>query len=182
MLTISKVNQDNAKFIMKYLDTADSKSFKANFSSYNETMFAQLLLFSQSLTYQKGEFLYQSGDHGNIFYFVIEGSIEIIGKSVNSDDFKFLKSVEPNQYFGLKTEYREARSDYARVTSDACKVMQLDTQKFYDIVSKTQLSACEKKVEFLNRYVPKLRNLPRRLVEDYEVYFQKELYTQGYQI
>mgnify|MGYP002630950755 FL=1 len=108
---------------------------------------------------------------------MIEGSIEIIGKSVNSDDFKFLKSVESNQYFGLKTQYSELRSDYARVTSTSCKVMQLDSKRFFEIVSKTQLSACEKKVEFLNRFVPKLRNLPRRLVEDYEVYFQKEQYT-----
>ena len=40
LLSISKQDQDNAKFIMKYLDTADSKSFKANFCSYTETMFA----------------------------------------------------------------------------------------------------------------------------------------------
>ena len=47
----------------------------------------------------------------------------------------------------------------------------MNAQKYFEIVSKTQLSTCEKKVEFLNRYVPKLRNLPKRLVEDYEVYF-----------
>ena len=86
---------------------------------------------------QKDQFIYQSGDPGNSFYFVIEGSIEIIGKSVNSEDFKFLKSVETNQYFGLKTQYSEERSDFARVTSAACKVMQLNSQKYFEIVSKT---------------------------------------------
>ena len=78
-------------------------------------------MFSQHLTFEKDQFVYQSGDPSSTFFFVIEGSLEIINKSVNSNenenDFKFLKSVEPNQYFGLKTQYNEKRCDYARVTS-----------------------------------------------------------------
>ena len=35
-------------------------------------------------------------------------------------------------------------------------------------------------MEFLIRYVPKLRCLPRRLIEDFEVYFQKESVSQGF--
>lgn len=80
----------------------------------------------------------------------------------------------------MKKMYHETRSDYARVVSDKCVLIEFDTQKFFDIVSKTQLSTCEKKVEFLIRYVPKFRMLPRRLIEDFEVYFQKEVITQGY--
>jgi len=44
------------------------------------------------------------------------------------------------------------------------------------------LSTSEKKLEFLLRYVPKLRSLPRRVIEDYEVYFQKEVMTKGYPV
>lgn len=52
--------------------------------------------------------------------------------------------------------------------------------KYVLIGSKTQTSAAERKVEFLIRFVPGLRELPRRLVEDFEVYFIKEQATQGY--
>lgn len=39
------------------------------------------------------------------------------------------------------------------------------------------MSAAEKKINFLIRYVPGLRDLPKRLVEDFEVYFIKECVT-----
>ena len=101
----------------------------------------------------------------------------MLAKSVNSDEFKFQKSVEVNNYFGLKKLHNEERSDFARVKSDQCIVIEFNTQKYFDIVSKTQLSTCEKKVEFIIRYVPKFRSLPGRLIEDFEVYFQKEVIT-----
>lgn len=49
-------------------------------------------------------------------------------------------------------------------------------------MSKTKLTASEKKVEFLIQYVPTFRNLPRRVIEDFEIYFTKEAVTRGYQI
>ena len=35
---------------------------------------------------------------------------------------------------------------------------------------------------FLIRYIPSFRELPRRLIEDFEVYFIKEQVTKGYQL
>lgn len=37
-------------------------------------------------------------------------------------------------------------------------------------------------MDFLVRYVPGFRELPRRLIEDFEVYFIKEQVTKGYQV
>ena len=37
-------------------------------------------------------------------------------------------------------------------------------------------------MEFLYRHVPKLRKLPRSLLEDFEVYFQKEVVTKGFML
>ena len=68
------------------------------------------------------------------------------------------------------------------MTTDKLEVMIFDTEKYFDIVSKSQLSISEKKVEFLQRYVPKLREVQRNLIEDFEVYFIKEVVTQGYQL
>ena len=53
----------------------------------------------------------------------------------------------------------------------------------YDkIIKNTELSSSEKKVEFLWRFVPKLRHVPRKMIEQFEVFFIKEEFTKGYQI
>jgi CRP-like cAMP-binding protein len=123
----------------------------------------------------KGDFLFKQGDLGKRFYFVVSGALEVIVKSEGSDEFKYSKTIDVNTYFGLKSNPAESRGDNARVTSEGtCEIIEFDSQIYIDIVSKTQLSTCEQKIEFLIRYVPKLRSLPRRLIEDFEVYFQKE--------
>ena len=45
------------------------------------------------------------------------------------------------------------------------------------IVKKTQLSTSEQKVDFLVRYVPRLRAVARSMVEELEVFFIKEVAT-----
>lgn len=47
-------------------------------------------------------------------------------------------------------------------------------------MKKTQLSASEQKIDFLLRYVPKLRAVSRTMIEELEVFFIKEVITQGY--
>lgn len=59
-------------------------------------------------------------------------------------------------------------------------MIEFNTNKYFDIISKTQLSASEKKIEFLTRHVPNFRNIDRKIIEDYEIYFQKEVVTKGY--
>ena len=44
------------------------------------------------------------------------------------------------------------------------------------------MSSGEKKIQFLIRYVPKLRLVSRAMIEDFEVFFIKEVVDQGYQI
>lgn len=103
---------------------------------------------------------------------MVTGTLEVIVKSEGSDEFKYSKSIDTNTYFGLKSNPKEARGDNARVNSEGfSEIIEFESQTYIDIVSKTQLSTCEQKVEFLSRYVPKFRSLPRRLLEDFEVYF-----------
>jgi len=49
-------------------------------------------------------------------------------------------------------------------------------------VKKVHLSTGEKKVEFLFRFIPKIRKAGRKMIEEYEVFFVKEVVTQGYHI
>jgi len=39
-ISVSKQQMDDAKFMMKYLDTTDNKSYQQYFCNYNEKMFA----------------------------------------------------------------------------------------------------------------------------------------------
>lgn len=87
---------------MKYFDSVNSKSHKQFFCNYNETMFAQVSVFSSIKilqlmyfmsikTLSKGEFLYTDSDLSTKTYFMFQGKIEIIVKSKGTDEFKFSK-------------------------------------------------------------------------------------------
>lgn len=74
----------------------------------------------------------------------------------------------------------DPRTDYAKISSEKAIILELNVLKYLECISKTQMSEGEKKIDFLVRYVPKLRNLPRWLINDFEVYFLKEIVTRGY--
>jgi len=76
-------------------------------------MFAQLLLFTTYKQLSAGEFLYQSGDSGSDFYFVMTGTLELLVKT--GDDFKYSKGIDESTFFGQKKFFNESRGDYARV-------------------------------------------------------------------
>ena len=95
---------------------------------------------------------------------------------------KFSKHVEVNEYFGYRgNSYGDARSDYAKVVAEGgCECVEIDGQKYMEIMSRTKLSASEKKIQFLIQYVPTFREMSQKQVEDFEIYFQKEVVTCGY--
>jgi len=54
----------------------------------------------------------------------------------------------------------DPRTDYARISSEKAIILELNVLKYLECISKTQVSEAEKKIDFLVRFVPKLRNLP----------------------
>lgn len=149
------------------------------------------MLFTRQHKLSRGEYLYKKGDKNGLgFFFVLSGRVELLVTSgsqasaeVQESDMKFSKHVEANEYFAYRgNSFNEPRTDFARIASENCELMEINGQKYMEIMSKTKLSASEKKVEFLIQYVPTFRNLPRKVVEDFEIYFQKEVVTRGYQI
>ena len=135
-------------------------------------------MFTTFKSLSAGEFLYKSGDPGGDFFFVLSGTLELLVKT--GDDFKYSKGIDESTFFGQKKFHNEPRGDYARVQTTKLDVIIFQTKQYNEIVSKTQLSTSEKKVEFLCRYVPKFRQLQRRQIEDFEVFFVKESVTKGY--
>ncbi len=85
-----------------------------------------------------------------------------------------------NEIFGYKRDPNEIHSYSAICEENNTKIIVFDRVQFEEIVTKTELSASELKIEFLNRFVPKLRGFPRNLIEELEVFFIKEVGTQGY--
>jgi len=141
------------------------------------------MYFMQIKQLKKGEFLYGTEDDCSKTYFMFHGKIELIVKSKGSDEFKFSKQIDEHDFFGHKLSTKENRADHARVVSEDAKVILFDSQAYLDIISKTQLSTGDLKVDFLYQYIPKLRKIvPRTMIEDFEVYFMKEQVTRGYVI
>lgn len=61
-------------------------------------------------------------------------------------------------------------------------VMCIERVAHEKIRAETVKSEAEQKIEFLIRYVPKLRMSPRNIVEELDILFVKECYSKGYKI
>jgi CRP-like cAMP-binding protein len=85
------------------------------------------MLFIDLVDLKKGDFLYNKGDIADKFYFVVTGQLEILVKSESNDDFKFSKGIDKSSFFGLKKNYQEERTDYARVTTEIAEILVFDS-------------------------------------------------------
>ena len=98
----------------------------------------------------------------------------------NPSEFKFSKNVDEFDFFGLKSSQAggpDTRHEFARVVTDKCFVVHIDRDSYENIVKKTQLSVSEQKIDFLIRYVPRLRAVGRNVIQELEVFFMKVVYT-----
>ena len=100
----------------------------------------------------------------------------------NEGELKFYKNVDEYEFFGMRQSAMDVRHDYCRAVTDKSWVIVVGKEAYEQVVKKTQLSSSEQKIDFLVRYVPKLRTVARSMVEEFEVFFIKEVVTQGYQI
>lgn len=130
----------------------------------------------------QGECLFKKGDSSKTFYFLLKGKIELIVEDPNNpNEFKFSKNVDEFDFFALKSSGsgggHDIRNDYARVVTDKCFVIHIDRDNYENIVKKTQLSVSEQKIDFLLRYVPRLRAVGRNVIQELEVFFMKVVYT-----
>lgn len=92
-----------------------------------------------------------------------------------------MRSVDTGALFGKKDNPNSLRQDWAKTTSDAI-ILGIDKEAWEKVKLDTVKSEGEQKIEFLLRYVPKLRMSPRGIIEELEILFVKECYTQGYKV
>lgn len=90
---------------------------------------------------EKGSFLFTKDDKfDDSYFFLLRGKIEFVVPF--EDGYKFARNIDEGQLF-------VQGSDYARVASDKCEVIEFPKSKFENIIKSTQLSSSEKKVDFL---------------------------------
>jgi len=51
------------------------------------------------------------------------GTLELLVKS--GDEFKYSKGIDESSFFGQKKFYNEPRSDFAKVNSKTCQIIQI---------------------------------------------------------
>lgn len=82
---------------------------------------------------------------------------------------------------GNSTRNEWLRQDQAISVGESV-VLAIDKAAYERIRAETVKSEAEQKIDFLIRYVPKLRISPRSIIEELDILFVKECYTKGYKI
>lgn len=94
---------------------------------------------------------------------------------------KISKACDENSFFGLKDLPTDARVDYS-IAQTASQIIAFNTESYRSILALNEFTTAERKVDFLMRFGPKLRDFGRSMVEEYEVMWIKQEATKGYQV
>lgn len=129
---------------------------------------------------QIGEALYQKGDTSTFFYFVLVGRMHM---TLLDSESKSTKTIEAGQFFGFTNKPDTIRSSFATAQSSPTKVIQLDTKKFQELLTRAQVHDAMRKIDFICRHLPGFRSQAgsSQLQED-DYLFEQEEYTKGYHI
>ena len=60
----------------------------------------------------------------------MSGKLDLLVKPPNEDEFKFSKKIDENVFFGMKTDTKHNRGDYARVATATLDIISIDTEKY----------------------------------------------------
>lgn len=72
------------------------------------------------------------------------------------------------------------RYDFAIASKENTEILVFNTTVYKEIISKTLQNQAEKKIDFLLRFGPKLRDAGRNMVQDFEIMFVKYLANKGF--
>lgn len=72
------------------------------------------------------------------------------------------------------------RYDFAIASKENTEILVFNTTVYKEIISKTLQNQAEKKIDFLLRFGPKLRDAGRNMVQDFEIMFVKYLAKKGF--
>ena len=131
----------------------------------------------QCLDFAPQAYVYREEDLSSSLYFVLEGSMV-----VRTDQRSPAMTKRSGAFFGVGGCAEDLRCEDVQAT-EAASVIEIDRLAYENAKKHRQKpTLAEAKVEFLVRYVPRLRSVARRISEELEVFFIKEVYTRGYRI
>jgi len=134
--------------------------FTQFFSTYTDSMFAQLLHYCNFKQLDQGELLYDRGTPCDYFYFLITGELKLTFCEDNETTCKF---NEAGIMFGFR-DSKAQHSDFANATQPNTQVLAIPLFIYKDIITQTQLKAANKKIDFLVRFGPAFRTVEFSLI------------------
>jgi CRP-like cAMP-binding protein len=114
------------------------------------------------ITVEQNHQLYNKGDSSDFFYFVLRGQLHLMVTENNQN--KFSKTVDEGTFFGMKEIQNQERNDFANASQANTEVLVFNSIVYKNIITKTLQSQADRKVDFLLRYGPKLREAGRQMV------------------
>lgn len=178
-----EIEKDDAKFIQLHLQHACPK-YHMYFGDYNTEMFQKLCPSMWFKEYQKDDVVYSKDDPAKFFYFILKGTVHVL-ETDSKGDQKIAKLHNENEVFGLNKGTADATSQLRTrdcVAETETNILKIDAEEYEKIRSQRVLSAAESKIEFLTRYIPGLRSVDIKIIQDLESLFQKEKVTKGYRL
>jgi hypothetical protein len=106
--------------------------------------------------------LYNKGDSSDFFYFVLRGQLHLM--VTENNQAKFSKTVDEGSFFGMKEIQNQERNDFANASQTDTEILVFNSVIYKTIITKTLQSQADKKIDFLLRYGPKLREAGRQMV------------------
>jgi len=105
------------------------------------------------------------------------GNIDIF---LHENDDKVANTYHKGKIFGKKDP--NSKRDQIAKASHKTLILSIPTIKHFNLAKASNQSDSEKKIEFLSRYVPCLRNSPRTAIEELEILFIRERHFEKGQI
>ncbi len=100
---------------------------------------------------------------------------------IEHNQHKISRTADENSFFGLKDHHNDLRTDFGIALTET-QIISFNTENYRQILALKEFTTAEKKVDFLMRFGPKLRDFGRNMVEEYEVMWIKQEATRGYQM
>ena len=122
-------------------------------------------------------YIYREEDLASSLFFLLDGRVR-----VRTEQHNPAAERSSGAFFGVRGCAEDLRCEDVQA-AEAVAVIEIDRAAYESAKKHTQPpSPAEAKVEFLVRYVPRLRAVARRLAEELEVFFIKEVYTRGFRV
>lgn len=164
---------EDGVFVYEYLQTL-CPDFRIFFNSFKPESFFQWIGIASLIELNENDILFKKNDDATHFFIVIDGNNNpgIIETFLQENDSKTIISHDKGKIFGKK-DVTTKRDQFAKASRNSL-ILSVPSNSHFKLGSNLSISDAEKKIEFLFRFVPKLRFFPKKDLEELETFFIRE--------